>query len=314
VHPPMVPPHQYMSWRRVAELGVVGLASDVRDRRTGRLPVPAGPARPLWQRLDPRVTKPIFVVGAPRTGTTFLGQCIGQLADVSYHFEPRLTKAVARCVYEQEWSPRKASRVFRTSYSALLLAGGDGSKRFAEKNPENCFILSFLMETFPDAQFVLILRDGRDAAVSHAEKPWLAARSANSGKRGRGGTAWGPEPRFWVEADRHDEFRATSDIERSAWCWRRFTAAAVENSSHLPADRVLTVRYETMVHAPLDAAHSLADYLGVPAGLPRQPLLTALAAAHPSSVGRWQGALSAEDVAAVTRQCGPLLTQLGYVQ
>ena len=43
----------------------------------------------------------ILILGAPRSGTTFLGSCIGALAEVSYHFEPRVTKAAARQVYER---------------------------------------------------------------------------------------------------------------------------------------------------------------------------------------------------------------------
>jgi len=308
-------PHRDLSWLRVAKLGLVGVATDVRDRRSGRHGDRAEAAARRGrsaQRRGPRVRRPIFIVGAPRSGTTFLGGCIGRLPTVSYHFEPRLTKAAARCVYDGSWSEGKAARVFRANYGALLLAGGDGGLRFAEKNPENCFIVPFLFRTFPDAVFVHIVRDGRDAAVSHAEKPWLAAKSADSGQRGRGGTAWGPEPRFWVEPDRHDEFRTVSDIERSAWCWRRFTEAAFAGLATLPSDRLLRIRYEEMVAAPAAFAETLGDFLDVPAGDEREPLRGALGKASQSSVGRWRKALPAHDADAVDRQCGALLAELGY--
>lgn len=313
-NPPGQPPRA-LPWRRVARLGLVGVASDVRDRRSGRHG--SRPDPPPWRErlghlLDPRLRRPIFVVGAPRSGTTFLGGCIGRLPTVSYHFEPRLTKAAARCVYDGSWSPAKGARLFRANYAALLLANGDGGLRFAEKNPENCFILPFLFGVFPDAVFVQIVRDGRDAAVSHAEKPWLAARSAGKGLRGRAGEFWGPEPRFWVEADRSEEFRTVSDIERSAWCWRRFTEAAFSGLATLPPDRVIQVSYEGMVDEPMPVAERLADFLDVPAGTDREPLRRALSLAKPSSVGRWREALSAEDAAAVDRQCGKLLVELGY--
>lgn len=308
-------PHRKLSWLRTAQLGLVGVASDVRDRRSGRhgeRPDAAARGGRSAGRINPRVRRPIFIVGAPRSGTTFLGGCIGRLPTVSYHFEPRLTKAAARCVYDGSWSAAKAARVFRANYGALLLAGGDGGLRFAEKNPENCFIVPFLFRTFPDALFVHIVRDGRDAAVSHAEKPWLAAKSAASGKRGRGGTAWGPQPRFWVEDDRHDEFRTVSDIERSAWAWRRFTEAAFAGLATLPADRLLRVSYEDMVDDPTSFAETLGEFLDVPAGADRQPLRSALSEASRSSVGRWREALSSHDADAVDRQCGALLAELGY--
>jgi len=167
----------------MVRLGALGLASDIRDRSRD----PALRKRPSAHALDPRLHRPIFIIGAPRSGTTFLGSCLGRMPEVSYHFEPRLTKAAARCVYDGSWSERRCATVFRVSYAALLLAGLHGGRRFAEKNPENSFVVPFLAEAMPDAQFVHIIRDGRDAAVSHAEQPWLNAASAGSGKRGRPG-------------------------------------------------------------------------------------------------------------------------------
>ena len=184
-----------LTWRRAMRLGVLGLASDIRDRR--RDPALRNPVSP--RALDPRLHRPVFVIGAPRSGTTFLGSCLGRLPEISYHFEPRLTKAAARCVYDGSWSPRRGAAVFRLSYSALLLAALDGGHRFAEKNPENSFLVPFLAAEFPGAQFIHIVRDGRDAAVSHAEKPWLAAASAATGQRGMAGQLHGPQPRWWVE-------------------------------------------------------------------------------------------------------------------
>ncbi len=292
---------------RILRLGLVGIASDLRDRRQD----PALRKRPSMRALDPRLHRPVLVIGAPRSGTTFLAGCIGRLPEISYHFEPRLTKAAARCVYDGSWSERRAAAVFRLSYSALLLAALDGGRRFSEKNPENSFVVPFLATALPGAQFVHIVRDGRDVAVSHAEKPWLSAASAGAGRRGRGGQLWGPYPRWWVEPDRRAEFVAVPDIVRSAWCWRRFTEAALGGLAGLPADRSIEVRYESVVHDPAGTARLLADFLGAsPAG--HQVLRAALAEARPGSVGRWRSALGEDEVVDVERETGPLLTLLGY--
>ena len=301
------PPLALTPWRLFA-LTARGLVSDRRERRRDRA---GAPARRLGPRvLDPRLTAPVFVLGAPRSGTTFLGACIGALPEVSYHFEPRVTKAAARQIYEGAWSPQRGARVFRTSYRLLLLAAGDGGRRFVEKNPENCFVVPFLARTFPDARFVQIIRDGRDVAVSHAEKPWLSAASAGSGQRGRGGQAWGPWARWWVEPERASEFAAASDLTRTAWSWRRFTEAARTALAELPPERVLTVRYEDVVTRPEEAAATLATFFGhteAPA-----PLRQALARADAGSIGRWRAALDADGLADVEREAGPLLRELGY--
>jgi len=150
----------------------------------------------------------------------------------------------------------------------MLLAGLHGGRRFAEKNPENSFVVPFLAEAMPDAQFIHIIRDGRDAAVSHSEQPWLNAKSAGSGKRGRGGQLWGPAARWWVEPGRREDFAAVSDIVRSAWCWRRFTEAALDGLATLPAGKSIEVRYESVVSDPMRAADLLSGFLGTtPAGL-----------------------------------------------
>jgi hypothetical protein len=296
-----------VTWPRVLRLGALGLASDFRERRRE----PALRKRPTPGALDPRLHRPIFIIGAPRSGTTFLGSCIGRLPEVSYHFEPRLTKAAARCVYDGSWSERRSAAVFRLSYSALLLAALDGGRRFAEKNPENSFVVPFLAAAMPAAQFIHIVRDGRDAAVSHAEQPWLAAASAGAARRGRGGQLWGPQARWWVEPDRREEFAQVPDIVRSAWCWRRFTAAALDGLAGLPDGRAIELRYESLVHDPAGAAESLAGFLGTsPAG--RRALRDGLAGARTGSVGRWRGVLDERQVGAVETEIGPLLGRLGY--
>jgi len=302
---PPPPPPSGLGFGQMVRLGALGLASDIRDR--GR--DPALRKRPTAHALDPRLHRPIFIIGAPRSGTTFLGGCLGRMPEVSYHFEPRLTKAAARCVYDGSWSERRCATVFRLSYSALLLAGLHGGRRFAEKNPENSFVVPFLAETMPEAQFIHIIRDGRDAAVSHVEQPWLNAKSAGSGQRGRGGQLWGNAARWWVEPDRRDEFAAVTD--RSAWCWRRFTEAALAGLATLPAGRSIEVRYESVVSDPMHAADLLSGFLGTtPAGL--DALRAGLARARPDSVGRWRKTLDERQVNDVQREIGPLLARLGY--
>ncbi|MEV1144217.1 sulfotransferase [Micromonospora sp. NPDC049799] len=300
-------PHTGLSTVKAAKLAAVGLLADRKERRELERP-----AEPASRKLSLKVERPIFILGAPRSGTTFLGSCVGALPDVSYHFEPRLTKAVARCVYEGSWSPQRAARYFRGYYGALLAASGHGGLRFAEKDPENCFIVPFLAEVFPDAVFLHICRDGRDVAVSHAEQPWLNAASTGSGRSGRGGTPWGATPRFWVEPERRTEFTQVSDLGRSAWMWRRFTGSALAQLAELPAERVRHLRYEDIVSRPAEAAEIVADFLevGDPSG--RQALHARFGKARPDSVGRWRQRLDSTALTDVLRQAEPLLTELGY--
>jgi hypothetical protein len=301
------PPEPQLALPQVLLLGAIGLTKDFRYRRRD----PALRKRPSVRALDPRLHRPVFIVGAPRSGTTFLGSCIGRMPEVSYHFEPQLTKAAIGCVYNQSWSERRSAAVFRLSYSALLLAAFHGGRRFADKTPENSFILPFLSETFPDAQFIHIVRDGRDAAVSHAEKPWLTTPAGLYRGQVPDGQADAPYTRWWVEPDRRGEFTAVPGIVRTAWCWRRFTEAALDGLAGLPARRTLEVRYESVVSDPAGTAVLLGDFLGASAA-GNEALRAGLARAKTDSVGRWRKVLGEREVRDVEREIGPLLAQLGY--
>lgn len=305
----VVPQSPPLTWRRIMQLGVHGVVSDVRDRRRD----PAIRNRPSLRALDPRPHGPVFIIGAPRTGSTFLGNCLGRVPGISYHEEPYLTKAAAQYVYDGSWSARRGAVFFRLTYGALLLANLDGGYRFAEKDPENSFLVPFLAAEFPDSQFVHIVRDGRDSTVSHAEQPWLAA-STTQGRRGRGEKLhgpYGPHARWWVEPERREEFPLVPDIVRSAWCWRRHTEAALDGVAGLAVGRAAEVRYEAMIGNPPATASMLTDFLELsPAG--RAELRASLARVSPDSVGRWRNALDERELAEVMSEIGPLLARLGY--
>src|SRR5690349_10382646 len=57
----------------------------------------------LAASIVPNLDRAVFVVGAARSGTTFLGDCVGHLPEISYHFEPPATKAAGRYVAEGMW-------------------------------------------------------------------------------------------------------------------------------------------------------------------------------------------------------------------
>jgi hypothetical protein len=262
--------------------------------------------------LSPNLSRPIFIVGAPRSGTTFLGACLGTLPEVSYHFEPVATKAAAKHIYAGDWSRFQSRWFYRAVYAWLMRLHWDSDLRFAEKTPRNCFIMPFLAEAFPDAQFIHIIRDGRDAALSYSKKPWLQAASATSGKREPGGYPYGPYARFWVERDRISEFESTSDIHRCIWAWRQFTASALSAAADLPTSRYHELRYEHLVAHPKHEADRLLDFLGISFPQSRTTLQKAIAQVRPDSLGQWQRELSAEQLECITTEAGSLLQQLGY--
>lgn len=300
-----------IQWSNLLTLASKTRATDRKHYRRHSRPISIGR---LWHLMLPKLDRPLFIIGAPRSGTTFLGACIGEIPEISYHFEPVATKAASHYIYHHEWSFTKASRFYQLVYGWLMHIHADGDLRFAEKTPRNCFIIDFLNQAFPNAQFIHIIRDGRDAALSYSKKPWLQATSAKSGKSEPGGYAYGPYARFWVEAERTQEFEATSDIHRCIWAWRRFTESALSSVKTIPADRYHELQYEDLVAHPHREAQAMLDFMGIDNQVSRRLFQAAVANVRPDSVGQWKKELNTEQLHQVKNEAENLLKQLGYSQ
>ncbi len=246
-------------------------------------------------RLDDRL---VFVVGSPRSGTTFLAGAIGSLPGFVDLGEVAPVKAAVPEL--ASLSPAEAARRLRRTLAVARRVGLVGAVRPVEQTPELAHLLEAVALAFPEAQIVHIVRDGRDVVGSLLDKQWL--RPARSGADDAG-LAYGAYARFWVEPERREEFEKTTDARRAAWAWRRYVSAA--RSAPVP---LLELRYEEVATDPATVAATLASHLGGP----EAPLAEALGRAHASSVGRYRRDLDAEQLADVEAEAGDLLRELGY--
>jgi hypothetical protein len=253
----------------------------------------------LSERLGKLDDRLVFVVGSPRSGTTFLAGAIGSLPGfVDLGEVPPLKAAVPGLA---SLPPRVAARRLRRILAVARRVGLVGAVRGVEQTPELAHLVDVLAIAYPDARIVHIVRDGRDIVCSLLEKPWLRPEQARTDDAG---LSYGAYARFWVEPDRRTEFETVSDARRAAWAWRRYVTAA--RSAAAP---VLELRYERLVEEPGFVASELASYLDTPAGALRD----ALARTRGSSVGRYRHDLTAEQLADVVAEAGDLLRELGYV-
>jgi len=245
-------------------------------------------------RLDDRL---VFVVGSPRSGTTFLAGAIGSLPGFIDLGEVAPVKAAVPEL--AALAPQEAAARLRRLLAVARRVALVGAVRPVEQTPEMAFVVRAVPLAYPAARVVHIVRDGRDAVCSLLEKPWLRREQSQADDAG---VPYGAYARFWVEPERRGEFEAASDARRAAWVWRSYVTAARE------AEGALEVRYEVLATDPAAVAASLADHLGVPG----EPLGGALGRAHASSVGRYRAELSAEQLQDVEAEAGALLRELGY--
>lgn len=270
-------------------------------------------ASPLYHWVSPNLSQPIFIFGAPRSGTTFLGESLSVLPELSYHFEPVLTKAAVRYVYTRQWSRQKAERFYRRVYAWLMRIHQDGDLCFCEKTPRNSFILPFLYETFPDARFVHIIRDGRDAALSLSREPWYRNDMKGAGDRDPSGYPFGPLARFWVTPERIREFETTSDLHRCIWLWRRYVESAKEGSLQIPASQYYELNYERLVQDPISEATKLLNFLKIETESSRQAFIDTLKSqARQDSIGSWKASLTTQVLTQMYAEAGKCLNRCGY--
>ena len=246
-------------------------------------------------RLDDRF---VFVVGSPRSGTTFLAGAIGSLPGFVDLGEVAPVKAAVPDL--AALNPAEAAGRLRRLLAVARRVGLVGAVRPVEQTPEMAFVVRAVPLAYPAARVVHIVRDGRDVVCSLLEKPWLRREQAQADDAG---VPYGAYARFWVEPERREEFETASDARRAAWVWRSYVTAAGT------AEGALEIRYEDVAADPRVVAASLADHLDVRV----ESVAAALGRAHASSVGRYRTELNAEQLEDVEAEAGTLLRELGYV-
>jgi hypothetical protein len=207
--------------------------------------------------------RPIFVVGFQRSGTTLLQALLGahphiaappetyfvlriaNLADYygSLRDDQNLRRALhdliyppmplfERCGFDEERLFDRARNRERT-YAALFdtmmsdFAERNGKLRWSDKTPGQR--AKQVLELFPNAQIIHIVRDPRDVIASSLMTPWTKLNAA-----------------------------------ALAYQWRRFTRENNSVTREAGARSVFEVRYEDLTRAPEEVLRSICDFLGEP--------------------------------------------------
>jgi hypothetical protein len=171
-----------------------------------------------------------------------------------------------------------------------------GKARWGDKTPMYMQNLRLLERLFPDALYVHLIRDGRDAALSFLSMP-----------KGLMTETW-MQPR---------------DVSAFAGQWRAEVKAAQRLGRRVGDGRYLEVRYEDLVgdvesvlrristFAHLSYEHAMADYAGN-VDVSAKPHQQSLRRPPTAGLRDWRVQMSPEDVGAFDRVAGDLLAELGY--
>lgn len=270
--------------------------------------------------------KPVFIVSAPRSGSTLLRLILDAhprlaipppdwLFDLVFPYlysygdlrkpanllslaeDMLATPTVSKWPIKQAPSDLVAAATeptFAGLYAALhrQYAKTEGKPRWGEKTPRNSFWMDDIRALFPDAQFIHIVRDGRDQAI-----------------------------------DISDSLLWPYSVYSGASLWQRYVLSVRDFAGELPTGAFREIRYEDLCAAPEPTIRKLCEFIGesfdqrmlAPHDTPSarawstHPLHAKTA--RPISTqycGMYRDRLPASDIAALDALIGPTLEIFGY--
>jgi Sulfotransferase family len=238
------------------------------------------------------VHQPVFVIGAPHSGTDIVGRVLkaapgfhvtmGQpsVLRVVYAFARRpsmhqgrsdAAAAVLRDAFAQAWQVSSASclECSRDCRGAAGLAAGDvgpcveqrGLERYGDASPDLLYCAEALTGAFGNARFIQVIRDGRDAVGGMLADPavmtWFRPSFDNTD------TEY-PHPFYGIEdAADLDQWPSLSAAAKCALRWRWSVRLAARLHKEMPAGNLKTVRYEELLKHPKATVAELSEFAGV---------------------------------------------------
>lgn len=238
--------------------------------------------RYVFQYWPGEIRRPVFVVGCPRSGTTVFGQILARHPGLLYLHEPRYiwrevnprlnvwrgheTEGVLRWD-ATDVDPDERTRLARWFHLASVLGGG--RRRLVEKMPLNVFRLRWLAAMFPDAQFIHVIRHGRDVALSmqQAVGRWFSA------ERDYPDRFWASSWHYGMFADYARQVPALGDMAeladshgddyaRCLLVWLCCVWEGLDAERDLVTGQLLQLRYEDLVRDPEAELETVFDFLG----------------------------------------------------
>jgi len=268
---------------------------------------------------SPKSKGPIILLGAARSGTKMLRSILGchsSLSVVPYDINYIWTMGNFGMGHD-ELQPSDLSsetRQFIVEFIEKFNTLGTHG-RVVEKTVSNTLRVPFVDSVFPEAQYVVIVRDGFDVAAS-AREQWVS-RSSGSSILTKLKTfplkhAWGYGVRYvrnlmggilpWNAAVRSwgPRFRGMDDyvrshelIETCAMQWARSVEGSRVGLATLAPDRVHTISYENLVRDPSGQTEGILEFLG----LDMEPEVEDYCRNHVSgrNIGKWRNQIDKSD-------------------
>lgn len=227
---------------------------------------------------------PIFIVGAPRSGTTLLDRILSSHPDVASAGEPMIMVSLARMAAGQPTGGKLTAEIMTRAAAgpagqmgaAYLRAAAQlvpGARRFIDKRPFNLILAGLISRILPDARILRMRRDPADTVVGNYRQFFNSQSLFHD-------YSYGLE----------DAARYVAGMESLSEAW----------AARLPADRYKVIDYADLIAEPEREIRSALAFCGLawdPACLAFQENRTAVSTAsavqvreplHDRNIGVWR--------------------------
>ena len=223
----------------------------------------------------PVIERPIIILSAPRAGSTLLFETLAQAAGIytiggeSHRLiesidslRPGVGAVTSNRLTGKDASAAIAAELRRRFASQLRDRDGQvpapgAAARLLEKTPKNALRVPFLLQVFPDAQFIFLHREPR-ANLGSMMEAWRS-RGWVTYKKLEG---WNGPWSLLLPPD-YERLKARPLEEIVAFQWEAANRTILDDLASVPRDRWTSLCYEDLIRDPASEIAKLLEFAGL---------------------------------------------------
>jgi hypothetical protein len=231
--------------------------------------------------------KKFFIFGHARSGTTLLTRLVRVHPDVHCNYQahfftrPPLLNSLVSDAEVGAWLTRRSNRwnrgrdlspVVLRAVSDFIMerdARQAGKSIVGDKSPNSLLddrAVRLLHDVYPDARLVFIVRDGRDAALSHRFQTFIDSTQHMGKEDFQIRDAYTRDAGPFLRGER--SLFTDKGIRRAAEGWRHNVTATCQAGQELFGEQFLTLRYEDMLERPWHELRRVWEHIGADVAAP----------------------------------------------
>jgi hypothetical protein len=243
------------------------------------LPQAAGPvvSAPAASRPAARIDRPVFIIAAPRSGSTLLfetlaeshaictlgGEAHGAIEGAQPALRPGAPGVDSNRLERAQATPEVIRRLHEEFAAQRRCAPGatgvdPAQLRFLEKTPKNALRIPFLDAAFPDAQFIFLWREPRGNLASIIDAwqsgRWITYRGLDERE----------DPWSLLLPPGWRALRAAPLHEIASFQWESANRIALDDLSKIDDRRWTALTYDELIADPRAVIGRITNFIGIP--------------------------------------------------